>query len=47
MTDALSDEADLPNGRVNRVHKEDLGDRAERINKDSTDTPAFLRKMMD
>ena len=47
MSDTLDDEADLPNGRIKRMYKEDLDERAERINKDSADTPAFLRKMMD
>ncbi len=47
MADALGDEADVPNGKIKRMHKEDLDDRSERIQKDSTDTPAFLRKMMD
>ena len=41
---ADGDEAALPNGKTKRMHKEDLD---ERLNKDHTDTPAFLRKMMD
>ena len=47
IADAVDDEAEVPNGKIKRMHKEDLDDRSERANKDHTDTPAFLRKMMD
>ena len=47
MTDGLGEELDLPNGKTKRVQRDDLDERAERISKDNTDTPAFLRKMMD
>ena len=46
----LSDDEDAPdpkNGKIKRLHKDDLRERPERIRKDNTDTPAFLRKMMD
>jgi cell division protein FtsZ len=33
--------------RIKRLHADDLKERPERIRKDNTDTPAFLRKMMD
>ncbi len=33
--------------RVQRLQPEELDERRERIRKDDTDTPAFLRKMMD
>jgi cell division protein FtsZ len=33
--------------KIKRLHAEDLRERPERIRKDNTDTPAFLRKMMD
>lgn len=34
-------------GKVRRLQVDDLKERGERIRKDDTDTPAFLRKMMD
>lgn len=34
-------------GSVKRLHVDDVKERKERIRKDDTDTPAFLRKMMD
>ncbi len=33
--------------KIKRLHVDDLRDRPERIRKDNSDTPAFLRKMMD
>ncbi|HET6567032.1 MAG TPA: cell division protein FtsZ [Rhodothermales bacterium] len=38
-----------PNGtaKIRRLHLDDLKERPERIRKDNTDVPAFLRKMMD
>ncbi|MEX0822449.1 MAG: cell division protein FtsZ [Rhodothermales bacterium] len=33
--------------KIKRLQVDDLRDRPERIRKDNTDTPAFLRKMMD
>jgi cell division protein FtsZ len=33
--------------RIKRLHGDDLKERPERIRKDNSDTPAFLRKMMD
>jgi cell division protein FtsZ len=38
---------DIRNGKIKRLHADDLSNRPERIRKDNTDTPAFLRKMMD
>ncbi len=41
-------EEDAPKkGNIKRLHADDVKDRKERIKKDDTDTPAFLRKMMD
>ncbi len=47
IIDAVDDEDEGSNGRTKRMYKEDLDDHSERDNKDHTDTPAFLRKMMD
>ena len=47
MTEGPEEEAEVPPGKIRRMHKEDLEGRTERIRKDNTDTPAFLRKMMD
>jgi cell division protein FtsZ len=38
---------DIRNGKIKRLHADELRERPERIRKDNTDTPAFLRKMMD
>jgi cell division protein FtsZ len=35
------------NARIKRLQVDDLREKPERIRKDNTDTPAFLRKMMD
>ncbi len=43
----LDDEAALPPGKIRRMNKDELEGGTERIRKDNTDTPAFLRKMMD
>ena len=40
-------EAEVKNGKIKRLHVDDLRERPERIRKDNSDTPAFLRKMMD
>ena len=47
--DAPSGEGDGATGeaRINRLQVDDLRERPERIRKENTDTPAFLRKMMD
>lgn len=46
--DSTSDESDeKKKGNIKRLHADDVKDRKERIRKDDTDTPAFLRKMMD
>ena len=47
--DASSAEGDGATGeaRIKRLQVDDLRERPERIRKENTDTPAFLRKMMD
>lgn len=41
------DERAAGDTKIKRLHADDLRDRPERIRKDNSDTPAFLRKMMD
>lgn len=41
------EQADPKNGKIKRLNVDDLRERPERIRKENTDTPAFLRKMMD
>lgn len=41
------EEEDSTPARIRRLHKDDLKKRPGRVRKDSSDTPAFLRKMMD
>lgn len=46
--EAESEEEDSSKeANIKRLHVDDLRDRPERIRKDNSDTPAFLRKMMD
>ena len=40
-------EPEKPAQRVKRLNADDLRERPERIRKENTDVPAFLRKMMD
>lgn len=37
----------MSEAKIKRLQVDDLRERPERIRKDNTDTPAFLRKMMD
>ncbi len=41
------EQADPKNSKIKRLNVDDLRERPERIRKENTDTPAFLRKMMD
>ena len=47
MGEGLVEETENPHAKIKRMNKDDLEGRAERIRKDNTDTPAFVRKMMD
>ncbi len=45
--DPPSEEEQQPKRRVRRMHADELKDRSERIRSEDSDTPAFLRKMLD
>lgn len=47
ITDETPEMPEEDNGKVNRLQGDEMKERRERINKENTDVPAFLRKMID
>lgn len=47
ITDETPDTPEEESGKVNRLQGDEMKERRERINKENTDVPAFLRKMID